>query len=144
MHQRSVPAVLVYDGDCAFCTTSVTYIMRRFRPKCVAAPWQVADLDALGVTQRQAQHELLYISPTGTVYGGAQAVAELLLRSGGIRAWAGGLLTLPPVRWIAHGVYRIIATHRDRLPGGSPACAVPTGPTRGPWPAPGSVERRKA
>ncbi|MEV3932844.1 MULTISPECIES: thiol-disulfide oxidoreductase DCC family protein [unclassified Streptomyces] len=126
MPQRSAFSVLVYDGDCAFCTTSVTYLMRRLRPKCTVTPWQCTDLDALGVTRRRAQYELLYISPTGTVYGGAEAVAKLLLRAGGIWAWPGGALTLPPARWIAHGIYRIIATHRHRLPGGSPACAVPT------------------
>ncbi|MET9595158.1 DUF393 domain-containing protein [Streptomyces sp. NPDC006516] len=126
MPKRSVLPVVVYDGDCAFCTTSLTYLMRRLRPKCAVTPWQFTDLDALGVSRRRAQHELLYVSPTGTVYGGAQAVAKLLLRAGGIWAWPGGMLTLPPVRWIAHGIYRIIATHRDRMPGGSPACAMPT------------------
>ncbi|MFF3305063.1 thiol-disulfide oxidoreductase DCC family protein [Streptomyces sp. NPDC002908] len=137
MPQRSVLSVLVYDGDCAFCTTSVTYLMRRLRPKCTAAPWQFTDLDTLGVTRRRAQHELLYISPAGTVYGGAQAVAKILLRAGGIWAWPGGALTLPPARWIAHGIYRVIAAHRDRLPGGSPACAVPTGHLPGQPAAPG-------
>ncbi|MFF5898057.1 thiol-disulfide oxidoreductase DCC family protein [Streptomyces argenteolus] len=125
MPKRSVLPVLVYDGDCAFCTTSLTYLMRRLRPKCAITPWQFTDLDALGISRRRAQHELLYVSPTGTVYGGAQAVAKLLLRAGGIWAWPGGLLTLPPVRWIAHGIYRIIAAHRDRMPGGSPTCAMP-------------------
>ncbi|MFJ4837713.1 thiol-disulfide oxidoreductase DCC family protein [Streptomyces sp. NPDC088746] len=125
MPQQSALPLLVYDGDCAFCTTSAAYLMRRLRPKCAAAPWQFTDLDALGITRRRAQHELLYISSKGTVYGGAQAVARLLLSAGGIWAWPGGLLTLPPVRWVAHGIYRIIATHRDRLPGGSPVCAMP-------------------
>lgn len=124
MPQQSALSVLVYDGDCAFCATSVSHLMRHLRPKCTVTAWQFTDLDALGVTQQRAEHELLYILPTGTVYGGAQAVAKLLLRAGGIWAWPGGLLTLPPVRWIAHGVYRAIATHRDRMPGGSPMCAL--------------------
>ncbi|MCX4675986.1 DUF393 domain-containing protein [Streptomyces sp. NBC_01433] len=128
-------SVLVYDGDCAFCTTSVNYLMRRLRPNCTVTPWQFANLEALGVTQQRAEHELLYISPSGTVYGGAQAVAKLLLSAGGFWAWPGGLLTLPPVRWIAHGVYRLIATNRDRLPGGSPACALPADRRPGARPA---------
>ncbi|MET7368406.1 DUF393 domain-containing protein [Streptomyces sp. NPDC005566] len=118
-------SVLVYDGDCAFCTTSVNFIMRRLRPNCTVTPWKFADLDALGVTQQRAERELLYISPPGTVYGGAQAVAKLMLSAGGLWAWPGALLTLPPARWIAHAVYRLIAANRDRLPGGSPACASP-------------------
>lgn len=118
-------SALVYDGDCAFCTTSVNYLMRWLRPNCTVTPWQFADLAALGVTQRRAEYEVLYISPAGTVHGGAQAVARLMLSAGGVWAWPGGLLTLPPVRWIAHGVYRIVAANRHRLPGGSPACALP-------------------
>ncbi|MFD3656774.1 thiol-disulfide oxidoreductase DCC family protein [Streptomyces sp. NPDC058620] len=118
--------VLVYDGDCAFCTTSVAFLVRRLRPDCAVTPWQFADLDALGVTRARAEHEVLWISPPGAVYGGAQAVAKLLLRAGGAWAWLGGLLTLPPPRWIAHGVYRLVAANRDRLPGGSPACALPS------------------
>ncbi|MFI7236487.1 thiol-disulfide oxidoreductase DCC family protein [Streptomyces cyaneofuscatus] len=124
MPTRPVP-VLVYDGDCAFCTTSVNFLTRRVRPQCTVTPWQFADLDALGITQERAEHEVLWISPLGPVYGGAQAVAKLLLSAGGGWAWLGGLLALAPVRWIAHGVYRLIAANRTRLPGGSPACALP-------------------
>ncbi|MEW1626874.1 DCC1-like thiol-disulfide oxidoreductase family protein [Streptomyces sp. NPDC089173] len=124
MPTRSVP-VLVYDGDCAFCTSSVNVLTRRVRPRCTVTPWQFADLDALGITRQRAEREVLWVSLPGTVYGGAQAVAKLLLSAGGGWAWLGGLLTLPPVRWIAHGVYRFVAANRTRLPGGSPACALP-------------------
>ncbi|GHA51600.1 thiol-disulfide oxidoreductase DCC family protein [Streptomyces rochei] len=119
--------VLVYDGDCRFCTTSVTLLERLLRPDCSITPWQFADLAALGATRSQAEYEALWITPDGTVHGGAQAVARLLLRAG--KGWAvlGALLTLPPFRWLAHGVYRIIANNRDRLPGGTAACALPAG-----------------
>ncbi|AKZ57323.1 hypothetical protein SAM23877_4278 [Streptomyces ambofaciens ATCC 23877] len=119
--------VLVYDGDCRFCTTSVTFLERLLRPDCSLTPWQFADLASLGTAQRRAEYEALWITPTGAVYGGAQAFARLLLRAG--KGWAvlGALLTLPPFRWVAHGVYRIVADHRDRLPGGTAACALPAG-----------------
>jgi predicted DCC family thiol-disulfide oxidoreductase YuxK len=117
--------VLVYDGDCGFCTSSVTFAERRIRPSCGITPWQFAELDALGVTQSRAERELLWITPHGTVYGGAQAVAKLLLSARGGWAVLGAVLRLPPIRWIAHGVYRIIADNRDRMPGGTAACALP-------------------
>jgi predicted DCC family thiol-disulfide oxidoreductase YuxK len=124
--------VLVYDGDCAFCTTAVHFIERRVRPRCEITPWQFADLDALGTTQRRAEYELLWVTPIGTIDGGAQAVARLLLSAG--RGWAvlGALLSLPPLRWVAHGVYRLVANNRERMPGGTPACALPAADRRPP------------
>ncbi|MGW3008149.1 thiol-disulfide oxidoreductase DCC family protein [Streptomyces sp. NPDC001219] len=120
--------VLVYDGDCAFCTSSVRFAQRRLRPRCAATPWQFADLAELGVSRRRAEHEVLWVTPAGAVHGGAQAVAKLLLSAP--RGWpvVGALLTLPPVRWIAHGVYRLIARNRHRMPGGTAACALPSAP----------------
>lgn len=116
--------VLVFDGDCAFCTTSVLFAERRLRPRCDITPWQRTDLPSLGVDQRRAEYEVLWVTPDGTSYGGVQAVAKLLLDSGGGWAVPGALLRLPPFRWIAHGVYRLVANNRERMPGGTPACAV--------------------
>ncbi|MFC4957011.1 DUF393 domain-containing protein [Streptomyces mauvecolor] len=118
-------SVLVYDGDCAFCTSSVSFAERRLAPRCETMPWQFADLDSLGVTQQRAEYELLWVLPSGTVRGGAQAVAKLLMSAGGGWRVLGALLTLPPLRWAAHGVYRLVADNRERMPGGTPACALP-------------------
>ncbi|MFF9119219.1 thiol-disulfide oxidoreductase DCC family protein [Streptomyces massasporeus] len=117
--------VLIFDGDCGFCTTSVGIARRLVRPRCDVVAWQHADLVSLGVTEEQARHEALWVTPTGRVYGGAQAVAKVLLSAGGVWSVAGAVLTLPPVRWVAHGVYRLVADNRGRLPGGTAACAVP-------------------
>ncbi|TJZ97045.1 thiol-disulfide oxidoreductase DCC family protein [Actinacidiphila oryziradicis] len=117
--------VLVYDGDCSFCTTSVRFAERRIRPHCNVVAWQFADLGSLGITQQRAEYEVLWVTPTGTVHGGSQAIAKLLLNAG--RGWTllGTLLALPPVRWLAHGTYRLIANNRERMPGGTAACALP-------------------
>ncbi|MDF6017080.1 DUF393 domain-containing protein [Streptomyces sp. JH34] len=117
--------VLIYDGDCAFCTSSVRFAEQHLRLRCEVSPWQFTDLDVHGVTQERAEYELLWVTPTGDVHGGVQAVAKLLLNAG--RGWAvpGALLTLPPLRWIAHGVYRLVANNRERMPGGTPACGLP-------------------
>ncbi|QRX96004.1 thiol-disulfide oxidoreductase DCC family protein [Streptomyces noursei] len=117
--------VLVYDGDCGFCTTSVRFAERHIRPRCRITAWQFADLQELGVTQQRAEHEVLWITPTGTVHGGARAVAKVLLNAGGPWAVAGAVLMLPPVRWFAHAAYRLIADNRHRMPGGTAACALP-------------------
>ncbi|MFD7291108.1 thiol-disulfide oxidoreductase DCC family protein [Streptomyces sp. NPDC059863] len=117
--------VLVFDGDCSFCSTSVRFAERRIQPHCEIILWQFADLEALGVTSARAEHELLWVTPRGAVYGGAQAVAKALLSAGAGWALAGALLMLPPTRWAAHGVYRLVANNRHHMPGGTAACALP-------------------
>ncbi|MDQ1584727.1 MAG: hypothetical protein QOJ90_1556 [Actinomycetota bacterium] len=117
--------VLVYDGDCAFCTRCVEWALRRlpYRPAVVA--WQDADLGALGVTRAEAEHSVLWAEPSGHVSSGHLAVARLLIASGGAWALLGRLATVPPVSWISAVVYRLVAVNRGRLPGGTPACARP-------------------
>ncbi|MEU3607951.1 DUF393 domain-containing protein [Streptomyces sp. NPDC035033] len=120
--------VLVYDGDCGFCTTSAEFAERRVRPRCDIVPWQFTDLDALGVTRERAEYEVLWVTPAGAVDGGARAVAKALLSAGGVWAPLGATLLLPGVRWAARYAYRLVAVHRHRLPGGTPACAAPRRP----------------
>ncbi|MBB0231097.1 thiol-disulfide oxidoreductase DCC family protein [Streptomyces calidiresistens] len=117
--------VLVFDGDCGFCSASAAFAERHVRPRCEIVPRQFADLRALGVTAERAEYEVLWVTPSGAVYGGADAVARALLSAG--RGWAvpGTVLTLPPVRWVARRLYRLIADNRHRMPGGTAACALP-------------------
>ena len=121
-----VPApTLVFDGDCAFCTSAVG-VARRVLPDGVAVvAWQFADLPGLGVTAERAQQELLWVDGDGTVSGGAAAVARLLRAAGLPWSVLGVLISLPPLRWVAPPVYRLIAANRHRLPGGTPACRMP-------------------
>ncbi|QMU76390.1 DUF393 domain-containing protein [Streptacidiphilus sp. PB12-B1b] len=125
--------VLVYDGDCAFCSSSVRFAERHFdAARWRAVPFQFADLEALAaftggrVTAARCEHEVLWITPDARVHGGAQAAARLLLRTRR-PLWSvlGALLTVPPVSWAAAGVYRLVADNRQRMPGGTPACALP-------------------
>lgn len=118
-------STLVYDGDCAFCTSSVRAAERlRLRPGRVVA-WQHADLPALGLTPEQCQDSLQWVADDGRVSSGHEAVARLLLD--GALPWraVGALLLLPPFSWVAARVYRWVADHRGSLPGGTPACALP-------------------
>ncbi|GAA5013383.1 polyprenol phosphomannose-dependent alpha 1,6 mannosyltransferase MptB [Actinopolymorpha pittospori] len=119
------PPILLYDGDCAFCTRSVDVLERWTHTRAQLLPWQFADLAAVGTTQARAEREVLWVGQDGRIDGGAQAVARLLLHARGGWSVLGALLRVPPVRWIAHVVYRAIANNRHRLPGGTPACALP-------------------
>lgn len=132
--------VLVYDGDCGFCTACVRVVRRWMRPDADAVAWQDAELGALGVTREHAAYEVLWVTPAGRVYGGAHAVAKLLLRAGGGWSPLGAVLLLPGVRWVARGVYRAVADRRGRLPGGT-ACGVSSGSARSPCRCPSGRSR---
>ncbi len=115
--------VLVFDGDCAFCT-SCARLLERIGPEAEIVAWQVADLDELGITAVEAAEAVQWIGTDGTVRSGHEAIAAVLARAG--RPWriAGRTLLLPGVSRVAAAGYRLIARNRHRLPGGTPACAT--------------------
>jgi predicted DCC family thiol-disulfide oxidoreductase YuxK len=127
---------LLYDGDCGFCTTSVRFVERHVPTTAELVAYQFADLDTLGTTAERAGAEVLWVAGE-RIDGGAQAVARLLIDAGGTWRAAGLLLRVPPIRWIAAGVYHLVAVNRHRLPGGTPACGLPP-------PAPGPSPTRRA
>lgn len=116
--------VLIYDGDCGFCQRSVT-VLKRLPVDVDVTAYQFADLELYGTTAERASYEVLLVDRSGRVHGGAQAIARLLVSAGGIYAAAGWLMRTPPVRWLAAAVYRLIANNRQRMPGGTVACALP-------------------
>ncbi|WTW93247.1 DUF393 domain-containing protein [Streptomycetaceae bacterium NBC_01309] len=117
--------VLVFDGDCGFCTKSVEVMERWIDPDIEITAWQFADLGELGVTEERASHEVLWVTPTGDVYGGAEAVAKMLAYRRGVWTVPGAVMQIPPVNLLAAKAYRLIADNRYKLPGGTPACALP-------------------
>lgn len=116
--------LLIFDGDCAFCTSSVRFIERRIRRHPRIQPWQRSDLAGLGLTQEQCETAVQLIED-GRVTSAHVAVARLLIY--GKRGWAvlGYLLLAPGIKQIAGVVYRWVAKNRDRMPGGTAECALP-------------------
>ena len=116
--------LLIFDGDCAFCTSSVRFIERRIRRHPRIQPWQRSDLAGLGLTQEQCESAVQLIE-NGRVTSAHVAVARLLIY--GKRGWAvlGYLLLAPGIKQIAGVVYRWVAKNRDRMPGGTAECALP-------------------
>ncbi len=118
-------STLVYDGNCGFCTSAVRWITRvRLRPD-VVVPYQSADLTDLGLTPQQCEDKLQWVGADGRRGSGHAAVARMMLASGPVWRLPGTLLLLPPLSWVAALVYRLVAANRSKLPGGTPACALP-------------------
>ncbi|GAB4005994.1 hypothetical protein GCM10029992_55430 [Glycomyces albus] len=117
-------AVFLYDGDCAFCSACADFLERHVRTEAAIKPWQWADLEALGIDQEAAEAAVQWIEP-GLTKAGPDAIAVLLRRAQWYWKPLGWLVSLKPVSWIAWPVYRLISRNRDRLPGGTPTCALP-------------------
>jgi predicted DCC family thiol-disulfide oxidoreductase YuxK len=115
--------VLVYDGDCGFCTTCVR-LLERIGPDAEIVAWQLTDLAGLGMTEAQAADAVRWVRIDGTVRSGHEAIAAALTSAGGIWGIAGRALLLPGISWLAAKAYRLVADNRYRLPGSTPACAL--------------------
>ena len=104
--------VLVYDGDCAFCTSCIRFITRRTsRPlRCVA--YQLADLVALGLTREQCADAVQWVSGDST-RSGHRAVAAALRNARLPWRPFGFIIELPGVRGVAAVVYRRVARRRN-------------------------------
>jgi predicted DCC family thiol-disulfide oxidoreductase YuxK len=115
--------VLVFDGDCAFCT-SCARLLERIGPEAAIVAWQVADLDELGITEAQAAEAVRWVEADGTVRSGHEALAAALSEAGLPWRIVGRAILLPGVSRLAAAGYRLVARNRHRLPGGTPACAT--------------------
>jgi predicted DCC family thiol-disulfide oxidoreductase YuxK len=121
--------LLVYDGDCGFCTSAADWISRRWPESDsapLAVPWQNLAPDVLGeasLSQEDVKRAAWWIHGAQREEG-SRAVGRALIAAGKGWAIAGRVLLVPPISWIAPLGYRLIARYRYRLPGGTPACKV--------------------
>lgn len=115
--------VLVFDGDCAFCT-SCAHLLERIGTDAEIVAWQVTDLGPLGITEAEAAEAVRWVDPDGTVRGGHEAIAAAL--GAARKGWPalGRVILLPGVSRLAAAGYRLVARNRHRLPGGTPACEM--------------------
>ena len=118
-------AIILFDGECAFCERSVRFIALRdggyFRFGASQSPAAAALLATHG-TSREAARSIILIED-GQVYLRSTASLRIAQRLSPPWRWAGLLLWIPrPVR---DAVYRVVAAIRVRLAGRSNACEIP-------------------
>jgi len=123
MAARTRPT-LVYDGDCAFCTSCARFL-ERIGAEAEIVAWQLTDLSELGITEEQAAEAVQWVGVDGTVRCGHEAIAATLITAGAAWRIAGRAIMLPGISSLAAKAYRLVADNRQRLPGGTPACRRP-------------------
>jgi predicted DCC family thiol-disulfide oxidoreductase YuxK len=119
---------LIFDGDCGFCTDVARHFERHSRTPLTIVPWQIADLARFGLTQAQTS-ERVYLSTEEGNFSGAECFAELMkIQGDAFHRMVARIMRLPGVSRLAEWGYTLIARNRNRLPGGTPACARPPVP----------------
>ena len=117
-------ALLIFDGDCGFCTSSVAWLRGVLPAMPEASPYQWTDLPKYGLSEADAASRVWLVAD-GRRHGGHRAVAALLTHQpSALLRFAGHLMLLPPLSWLAAAGYALVARYRFALPGGTPACRV--------------------
>ncbi|AMB59015.1 thiol-disulfide oxidoreductase DCC family protein [Microterricola viridarii] len=125
----SHPALLIFDGDCGFCTSAVGWLRRTLPAMPEASPYQWTALGDHGLSETDAASRVWLVVRDGggavRRLGGHRAVAGLLTHQpvAALRL-LGHLMNLPPFSWAAALGYALVARYRFALPGGTPACRV--------------------
>jgi len=116
--------VLLFDGDCGFCSRSIRFLADRGLLGYPAMPWQRVPEGDLPVAPERLRDEVVLVRPGRPDVGGADALAASVRASDSWLRFTGRLIGLPGIRAVAHAVYRRVARNRYRLPGGSTACRI--------------------
>jgi predicted DCC family thiol-disulfide oxidoreductase YuxK len=94
--------VVIYDGECAFCKTSIEWIEQRLVVD--SKPFQKADLEKYGLTYQQCSQSVQVITHD-SVLAGAPAIAYLFKKRGnrmlGLFVTASGPFGRFGYKWIA-------------------------------------------
>ena len=118
-------ALLIFDGDCGFCTRSAAWIAGSWRRGARSIAWQhlgTARLAELGLTADDCREAAWWVEPDGTRLKGHRAIGKALTYGSGWKTLAGRVVLSSVLAPIAAAAYTLIARYRYRLPGGSAAC----------------------
>lgn len=116
--------MLIYDGDCAFCTRSVGWA-QRLGATCPFRPSVAVDLEALGLTPADVDEAAWFVGSQGRLFRGHEAVAQALRTSRYLPVRLLGRITgARLLRPVGARAYAWVADHRHRLPGGTAACRI--------------------
>lgn len=107
-------AILITDGNCAFCQRTALKLARIVPKGWINVP-NTELAETYGLTQEQLAHSVWLIEQPGSDpvrHSGAKAVGKVLRIRGGLWGAIGWLTFIPPTSWIAVGVYRLVANNR--------------------------------
>lgn len=105
--------VLVYDGECEFCSRLASWVERRAKDRVSVRPNQEPGLiEAMGLTREEVGRASWAVERGGRRFEGAAGMSRALRELGGGWAVLGSLYLLPPVGWLEDAYYRKVARRR--------------------------------
>lgn len=118
--------VMIFDGDCGFCSACVRWGHRHLRVMPESIPFQVVDVARFGLTPEQVRKAVWLVAPEGGQNRGHLAVAALLAMQPQLYwRFVAGVMRAPVLTHFAALGYRLVVRFRHRLPGATEACALP-------------------
>lgn len=123
--RKATEFLFIFDGDCAFCTTSINFMKKVLLRRPDYQPFQFISLEEYGLSVSDVEQQVWLIF-RNRQYAGHRALAKLLQLqySFGWR-FLGHLMVLPVINTVSGLIYSWIAKNRHKLPGGTPACQMP-------------------
>jgi predicted DCC family thiol-disulfide oxidoreductase YuxK len=118
---RGVGPVLVFDGECGFCTRAVGWLRLADGKRLIeTVPYQRGGVpERLGLSRERCAESVHWRGPDGTVASGAAAISAALAVALDAE-WPGRLYLRTGSA--QERLYRWVAAHRHRLPGITPWC----------------------
>ena len=115
-------ALLIYDGDCAFCKQSLKWALGKLPEFCRYVAYQKVDFSEFGLKLIDVQSQVWLIEGDRK-HGGHHAVSWLFRQQKSLWWRTLGLIieTFSPISAI---VYKWVANNRHRLPGGTAECVI--------------------
>jgi predicted DCC family thiol-disulfide oxidoreductase YuxK len=116
--------LLIYDGDCGFCSRTAAWLRRRLPHGYEVQASQRIDLGSFKLSRREVHEAAYWIDPDGRQYRAHLAIVRALESSGGILGFVATLGRIWPFEPIAERLYFLIARNRHRFPGASDHCRI--------------------
>ena len=109
--------LLLYDGDCAFCSAQAERARRVSGGRVRVEPLQVALEGVPWLPREEALRALQLVDRDGRTYAGAGAIARLLRLTRPVLGTLALGYHLPGVRWLADRAYAFVAKRRYLIAG---------------------------
>ena len=110
------PTVL-FDGTCPFCRKQAARLDAMMRGRVAfESAYAPGVRERFPMLPQQGMlGEMKFVDASGRLFGGAAAIAEAFITSGGILGLGAHFYKVPPVKWIADAAYKRAAAKRIRL-----------------------------